>query len=100
MSKPMYPLYDKCHVKTEHDLTPIAFVITETRKLLNQLNCSEDRIEVQGTSCGSQNDRDSQIKQTAFVVTNEWKEVIDALKEGIPKNYSWRRPQIQGNWMG
>ena len=25
-SKPMYPLYDKCHVKTEHDLTPIAFV--------------------------------------------------------------------------
>ena len=32
--KPMYPLYDKCHVKTEHDLTPIAFVITETQELL------------------------------------------------------------------
>ena len=32
--KPMYLLYDKCHVKTEHDLTPIEFVITETQKLL------------------------------------------------------------------
>ena len=26
MSKPMYPPYDKCYVKIEYDLTPIAFV--------------------------------------------------------------------------
>ena len=32
--KPMYPLYDRCHIKKEYDITPISVVITVKWKLL------------------------------------------------------------------
>ena len=30
ISKPMYPLYDRCHARAKHDMTPISLMITET----------------------------------------------------------------------
>ena len=32
-SKPRCPLYDRCHIKKEYDMTPISFVITIETKI-------------------------------------------------------------------
>ena len=62
---PMYPLYDKCHARTTHDMTPISLMITETWILF--------RIQALGTTGKASFSVWGYGDHCMFNVTSRWK---------------------------